>query len=50
MPNKQVLIGTKAEIEAGTADSVTITAVNSDSSITVSASITVAEDDLIVSK
>lgn len=46
---RKILIGTKAQIEAGTADSVTVSTVNSATSITVSASITVADADLIVS-
>ena len=44
-----VLIGTKAQVEAGTADSATIVDVLSDTQFTVGASITVAVNDRVVS-
>lgn len=48
-PGRKVLIGTKAEVEAGTADAVTVVDVISNTQFTVSASITVAVNDRVVS-
>jgi hypothetical protein len=47
-PGMQVLIGTKAEIEAGTADTATISTINSATSITLDTSITTADNDRVV--
>ncbi len=47
---QKILIGTKAQIEAGTADAVTIVAVPTDNTIVVDTSITVVADDLIVNQ
>lgn len=46
-PGMKLLIGTKIEIEAGTADACTITAVTSLTNITVTPSITVANNDRV---
>ena len=43
-----MLVGTKAQVEAGTADAVTVTAVPSDTTFTVSGAVTVADADLVV--
>ena len=45
---QKLLIGTKAEIEAGTAEAVTVVNVLSETQFTISASTTVVTDDLIV--
>lgn len=44
----QVLVGTKAQVEAGTADATTIASVNSDTSVTFADAITTANGDRIV--
>ncbi|NDK08270.1 phage major capsid protein [Candidatus Gracilibacteria bacterium] len=49
-PGMNLLVGTKAQIEAGTADSVVVSTVNSDTSVTFTTSITSADNDLIVTK
>ncbi len=45
---QKLLIGTKAEIEAGTADSVVVQTVNSDTSVTFTAAVTTATGDRVV--
>jgi len=47
-PGMKVLIGTKSEIEAGTADSATIVSVNNETTITLDTAITTALDDRVV--
>jgi hypothetical protein len=44
----KILIGTEAEVQAGTADEVTVVDVLSDTQFTINASTTVADDDVIV--
>ena len=47
-PGMKILIGTEAEVQAGTADEVTVVDVLSDTQFTINASTTVADDDVIV--
>lgn len=47
-PGQRLLIGTKTQIEAGTADSVTVADVTSDTTFTTTASFTMADADRIV--
>lgn len=47
-PWQKLLVGTKAQVEAGTADAVTVVSVPSDTTFVVSWAVTVADADLVV--
>lgn len=47
-PDMNLLIGTKSQIEAGTADAVTVVSVDSNTTFTVGGAVTVADNDRVV--